>query len=109
MNLAAPDMNFLLGWGGAILGSVLGLLGGIIGTWLPIRNAKPGPEREVLIKWSIGFWVGILAILALMFLLPHPWRWLVWIPYPFALTWAVSSCNRQLATAAKQKPDPLYE
>jgi hypothetical protein len=44
-----------------------------------------------------------------MFLLPHPWRWLVWIPYPFALTWAVSSCNRQLATAAKQKPDPLYE
>lgn len=88
--------NGLLGaWIGGILGGVLGLAGGLVGTYFSIKNTDGPLERSFMIKASIYFWVGILLFLALLFALPNPYRWLLWIPYGILLPLGIIYGNRK--------------
>lgn len=82
---------------GAIVGSLAGVAGGVIGTYMSIRNTSSTQERRYMIRCAIGFWVGITLFLTAQFLLPHPYRGLLWLPYAVALPLSIVAANRGLA------------
>lgn len=81
---------------GAIAGSVAGILGAALGTYAGLRNATSSLERRYLIRCTVALSIGIGMFLAMLFLAPPPYRWLLWIPYAIALPLALLACGRQL-------------
>lgn len=79
---------------GAIIGGTIGLIGGLIGTYCSIRNTDGPKERSFMIKASVIFWVGIILFLGLMFALPNPYRYFLWIPYSVLLPLGIICGNK---------------
>lgn len=82
---------------GGILGGVLGTLGGVFGTWCSIRNTRGPRERAYMIKASMIAWAAIAVFLALLLLLPNPYRLWMWVPYGILLPLGIMRLNRRLA------------
>ena len=80
---------------GGIIGGVIGLAGGAVGTYASIKNTAGPRERQFMVRVAIAAWVGITIFLVLVFVLPSPYRWLIWIPYSVALPLAIVSLNRK--------------
>ena len=80
---------------GGIIGVSLGLAGGAIGTYASLKNTQGPRERQFMVRVAIAAWVGITIFLVLLFLLPNPYRWLIWIPYGVALPLAILFLNRK--------------
>ena len=95
----------LVGYFGAILGSLLGVAGGVFGTWLAIRNSPPGKTRAFLKKISLVCWFGTIAFVVAVCVLPSPWNWLVWIPYPVVLLGLIRYINRSMAKLHGQQTE----
>ena len=88
---------------GATIGSIIGLIGGIIGTYFSIKNTNSPKEKTFMIKISIIGWIGIIAFLALMFLLPSPYRFFLWIPYGIILPIVIIKGNKILAKIRQEE------
>ena len=80
---------------GGIIGGVLGIVGGLLGTYCSIKNTDSVRERAFMIKASVIGWIGILIFLGLMFALPNPYRFFLWIPYGILLPLAIITGNRK--------------
>jgi hypothetical protein len=93
----------LLGYLGAILGSLFGLLGGAIGTWCSIRNTGGPRERTFIVRAAIGGWIFVLAFVAGLFLLPQPYNFLLWVPYLVLLVLGIVWLNRRQARIRAQE------
>ena len=79
---------------GAILGPVIGVLGGLIGTYFSIKNTHGPRERRLMINAAIACW-GLLAILAVAVMKwPAALRWF-FIPYLILLTVGIVFLNRK--------------
>ncbi len=79
------------------IGPVIGLAGGVFGTWNSLRKCTTQAQRRVMWKWTILMWAGIAIFLTAMLLLPKPWNWLVWVPYAPALIYSITRLNREMA------------
>lgn len=90
---------------GGIVGGVLGTLGGVIGTWFSIRNTRGPLERAFMIRASIVAWIGLGVFLSLLFLLPDPYRLLMWVPYGILLPLGILRTNKRLAEI-RENEDP---
>lgn len=86
-----------------IIGSVVGILGGLVGAYCSIHNTNGPRERAFMIKCSVYCGLGVTAFLILLFLLPHPYRWFLEIPYIIALPVAIVKCNRIQARIRAQE------
>ena len=84
-----------IGWIGGIIGGVLGCIGGIIGTYFSIKNVNGPRERAFMIRCAVVGWIAIIIFLILLFLLPNPYRYLLWIPYGIALPLGILYGNRR--------------
>ena len=82
---------------GGIVGSVVGVAGGAIGTYCSIRNTKGPLERAFMVRASVVAWVAIALFLGLMFVLPSPYRFLLWIPYGILLPLGIIRINKRIA------------
>ena len=80
---------------GGIIGGLIGLAGGAVGTYASIKNTQGPRERQFMVRVSVVAWIVITLFLVLLFVLPRPYRWLMWIPYGVALPWAIISLNRK--------------
>lgn len=80
---------------GGIIGGIIGLAGGAVGTYASIKNTGGPRERQFMVRVAVVAWVGITLFLVLLFVLPSPYRWLIWIPYGVALPLAIVSLNRK--------------
>ena len=80
---------------GGIIGGILGLAGGAIGTYASIKNTGGPRERQFMVRTAIVVWVVVTLFVILLFVLPSPYRWLIWIPYGVALPLAIVSLNRK--------------
>ena len=80
---------------GGIIGGILGLAGGAIGTYASIKNTGGPRERQFMVRVAVVAWIVITLFLVLLFVLPSPYRWLIWIPYGVALPLAIVSLNRK--------------
>jgi len=81
--------------GGVIVGSALGLAGGVIGTYFSIKNTSGAGERAFMIRVSAVAWVAITLFLVGLLMLPKPFNWLLWVPYGIALPLSIRWCNRR--------------
>ncbi|MDD4621969.1 MAG: hypothetical protein PHG71_01895 [Kiritimatiellae bacterium] len=75
-------------------GCLIGLGGGVIGTWASIRNTSSPRERAFVIRASWIMWAAGGVFLSLMLSLPTPWRFLLWIPYGILLPLGIFFWNR---------------
>jgi hypothetical protein len=76
-------------------GAVIGILGGVVGTWFSIRNTVGPRERAFTIRASVLCWVGVSAFLAALWFTPFPYRALLWLPYMAALPFMARAWNRR--------------
>ena len=81
--------------GGIIVGSLIGIAGGVVGTYFSIKNTLGPRERAFMIRASVVAWVAITAFLVGLFLLPNPYRHFLWIPYVPALLLGIRWSNRR--------------
>jgi Ca2+/Na+ antiporter len=83
------------GWIGAIVGGLGGLAGGIIGTYFSIKNTNGPRERTFVIKAAVICFVAVVVFLVVLFAVPNPYRWLVWIPYAILLPVGIKVWNKR--------------
>ena len=82
---------------GGVVGSVIGITGGAVGTYFSIKNTNGPHERAFMVRCSVIGWIALLTFLALLLLLPTPYNFLVWIPYGILLPWSIITLNRKQA------------
>jgi hypothetical protein len=80
---------------GGIIGCLIGLVGGIIGTYCSVKNTNGPRERTFMIKSVIVGWGCGLVFLGLLFALPSPYKWFLWIPYGIFLPLGITYGNRK--------------
>jgi hypothetical protein len=88
---------------GGLLGALIGVLGGAFGTWCSLRGARGPRERGFLARAAAATWIAVLAFVAALLLLPPPWKWLLWVPYAFALPLGIQIINRRHARIRQQE------
>lgn len=77
------------GYVGGILGSVLGLCGGIIGTYFSIKNTHSSEERSFMVKVAAAFWLAFLLLLALPMALSYLGIIPRWAPF---ISMTIAAC-----------------
>jgi len=82
---------------GGIIGGILGILGGVIGTYCSITNTESPAEKAFMIKASIVAWVAVTLFLILMFVLPTPYRFWLWVPYGILLPLGIMKINKRIS------------
>jgi Ca2+/Na+ antiporter len=98
---------------GGLIGAGMGLLGGLIGSWASIHNTTSARERRFVLKAVATLWLAGLVFFALLFLLPTPFKMLLWILYGILLPVAIIVWNRRQERirreekAAKQQEEGL--
>lgn len=82
---------------GGTIGCIIGIVGGIIGTYCSIKNTAGPLERAYMVKVSVVTWITILVFLVLMYMLPNPYRFWLWVPYGVLLPLGITRINRTVA------------
>ena len=77
---------------------VIGLLGGIVGTYFSIKNTAGPRERAFMIRVAVVAWIGITGFLIDLLMLPRPYNFLMWVPYAIALPLGIVWSNRRQRT-----------
>ena len=95
------DQTFILI--GALGGSAVGVFGGVLGTYHTIRSAHGPRERAFAVWASVVCWIAILAFLAVMWVTPMPYRFLLWLPYMTGLLLAARVWNRRLERIRREE------
>ena len=94
MNTLTPEMTGLLG---AVIGSVIGFAGGLLGTWMAFGNVPGSVQSRFLKKAAVFCWIGALAFTATTLLVPGTWKWLLWSVYGPLLAGFLRSVNHTQA------------
>ena len=77
----------------SIVGSVLGVTGGLIGTYFSYRRARSSSERYFVIRASTGIFVFVGSFLAILLLFPQT-RPMIFLPYALVLSGGILHLNR---------------
>lgn len=93
----------------AIAGSLIGLAGGVVGTWMSIRNAKGPKSRAFIVRMSAGMWLLIALLFGLLMSIPRPYSLLIWPIYGICLGYGIRWGNRRLAEIEKAERDSSGE
>lgn len=80
---------------GGIAGCVIGLAGGLVGTYATIHNTSGPRERRFTVRAAVIGWLACLVFLAGLFFLPNPYRFFMWIPYGILLPLGINRWNRE--------------
>jgi uncharacterized membrane protein len=99
---AAPSTEIWI-WVGALGGSLIGVMGGVLGTYASIKNTQGPRERAFIIRASIVCWILVGVFLAGLFLIPGWYKFLLWIPYIFALNAGIRYWNKRQAEIRQEE------
>lgn len=93
----------MIDWAGGILGGLLGLLGGVWGTYCSVRSTNGARERAFVIRASMVCWLGVIAFGLGIWLIGSPYRYGVIGIYVVALLWGIRRWNEgQVAIRAAE-------
>ena len=81
-----------------ILGGVLGLLGGIFGTYKSYCAANGPRERRAIILLATLTLIFVIAYLMALFVIPQQYRWVLSIPYTIILILLLGGGIRKINT-----------
>jgi Ca2+/Na+ antiporter len=90
---------------GGIIGGIGGVIGGLIGTYFSVKNTKGPKERDFVIKCAVIGWIAIAVLVLLFIYLPNPYKFLLWIPYGFALFIGIRYGNKKQLEIRKQEEE----
>ena len=90
---------------GAIIGTVIGIAGGIIGTYFSIKSTNGPRERAFMVKSAVVGWIAITIFLLMVFYLPSPYRYLMWVVYGVSLPLAIFYGNKRQAKIREQEKE----
>lgn len=93
-----------VGWVGGILGGLVGVLGGVVGSWASICNTRTPEARAYMMRLTAWTWVGLLGFLAALWVIPMPYKALLWVPYGIGLPLLIRKVNRRLAQLEQAAP-----
>lgn len=96
--------GFWMGWAGGIIGSVVGILGGVFGTWMSIKNTTTPAERAFMVRCAIWTWIAVTLFVVAMIFVPAPYKFFLWIPYALAMIVAIPWMNRIQAKLRTASP-----
>jgi uncharacterized membrane protein YfcA len=82
---------------GGIIGSALGILGGVIGTYFSIRSTNSPRERRFVIRAAILVWLALGLMVVTAFYRPALREW-AWVPVGVMVVVGVPFCNRRQET-----------
>ena len=82
---------------GGIIGGVVAVIGGMLGTYASIKNTSGPREKSFMINCAVIAWIGIVMMLALVFITPRPYGCFWMIPFFVCLPFAIVICNRKRA------------
>ena len=88
---------------GGIGGSVLGILGGVVGTWFSIKNTNGPRERAFMIRVSALSWLAVAAFLTALWFTPLSYQPLLWLPVMPLLYVAARAGNRRQDQIRKEE------
>lgn len=88
------------GMWGAVIGCLLGLGGGVAGTYLSIKNTRGYAQRRFMIKAAVVTWISLALFLGLLIGLPFPYGFIMWVPYGIFLPMGITYMNRRLQQIA---------
>lgn len=99
---------------GGVIGGVLGIAGGALGTWMTVKNTKTPRERAFAIRAAVLTWLFVGGFgggfLVALFLAPPTAKIYLWgafaIAYPPALLFLILYINRGLAAARRDGTGP---
>jgi hypothetical protein len=91
------------GWIGGVGGSLIGVVGGIIGTYFSIRNTNGPRERAFVVKCVVYCWAAIAIFLGLLLFLPNPYRGFIWAPYAILLSLGIRHANTRQQQIRKEE------
>ena len=80
---------------GALIGGLAGVIGGLTGSYLCIRNARRPKERAFMVKAVALCWILVVSFVALEILLPGPYGGWLWAPYLIGLLLAVRHWSKR--------------
>lgn len=87
---------------GGIAGSLIGVAGGLIGSYFSIKNTNGPRERAFAVRSAIVGWIGVTVFLTVMFFLPHSRLWL-WILYGILLPLGIRYGNKKQMTIRQEE------
>jgi hypothetical protein len=90
--------------GGAV-GSLLGFLGGAVGTYYSIKNTGGPRERAFMIRASAVCWAAVASFLVALWYVPPPYRASLWLPYGLLLPVAICASNREQERIRREEAD----
>ncbi|HMD53310.1 MAG TPA: hypothetical protein VKJ65_02025 [Phycisphaerae bacterium] len=87
----------------AIVGSAVGVLGGVIGTYFSIRNTNGPRERAFMIQASVVNVVFVLTFVGAMCLLPGIYKIYLVPVYIIVLVAGIQLCNKKQQRIRKEE------
>ena len=79
-----------------ILGMLIGIGGGVAGTYVSIRNTKSAAARRFMIRCAVYVWLALLIFVCALMLIPKPYNFLTWIPFALAMPLSIRYINARL-------------
>jgi hypothetical protein len=89
---------------GAVLGTVVGIGGGIFGTYCSIKNTTTATERRFMVGYAIVIWLAIIFLiflpgfLSLLGIIPSWSQWALFVLFFLLLVPSIGWANRRQAT-----------
>jgi hypothetical protein len=84
----------MLGLIGTVLGSIVGVAGGLLGTWMSIRNMPRGEQRSFMARMAVVGWIGAFGFCVALLLIPTSWNGFLWLVYVPGLFIFIRHVNR---------------
>ena len=78
-----------------LIGGIFGTMGGVLGTYVSIKSAKGPIERAFVKKTAVIAWITVSVFLGLLFTLPKPYNFLLWIPYGITMLIGVPKLRKK--------------
>jgi len=85
-----------------VMGSLVGLLGGIVGTYYEIARRKTDEQRSAMKKLAAYAWLAVIGLVVCLMILPRPYNYLAHLLFLASFPWIVSRVSRILTADPEQ-------
>lgn len=80
---------------GGILGACIGITGAAIGIYFSIKNTNGPKEKAFMVKFGLIASILFAVLLAITFLAPPSYKWLIWLLIIILLVFTIRYGNKK--------------